>query len=122
MEAQFRRDSGSGGVVSAGAAAKAGSSGSNNSSYYKNSRGGGGEDIISPQVYVDYEEEDEEMSGAERELAEDAVWKKIQQNTFTRLVHIYAKKIRANLLGTTPAQLTVPRLILTCPGTYAMYA
>lgn len=29
-------------------------------------------------------EEDEEMSSTERELAEDAAWKRIQQNTFTR--------------------------------------
>lgn len=30
------------------------------------------------------EEEEEEMSVTERELAEDAAWKRIQQNTFTR--------------------------------------
>lgn len=30
------------------------------------------------------EEDDEEMSTTERELAEDAAWKRIQQNTFTR--------------------------------------
>lgn len=28
--------------------------------------------------------EDEDMSSTERELAEDAAWKRIQQNTFTR--------------------------------------
>jgi hypothetical protein len=30
------------------------------------------------------EEKDEAMANAERELAEDAEWKRIQQNTFTR--------------------------------------
>ena len=29
-------------------------------------------------------EKDEAMANAERELAEDAEWKRIQQNTFTR--------------------------------------
>ena len=39
------------------------------------------------QVYVTGAfEEDEEMSVTERELAEDAEWKRIQQNTFTRWV------------------------------------
>ena len=30
--------------------------------------------------------DDTEMGATERELAEDAAWKRIQQNTFTRLV------------------------------------
>ena len=33
---------------------------------------------------INNNEEEEEMSVTERELAEDAAWKRIQQNTFTR--------------------------------------
>ncbi len=37
--------------------------------------------VVSEEVA---EEKDEAMANAERELAEDAEWKRIQQNTFTR--------------------------------------
>ena len=43
------------------------------------------------------EEEDEEMSQAERELAEDAQWKKIQKNTFTRWANEHLKNANKQL-------------------------
>ena len=44
-------------------------------------------DINYQDYYYDEGEEEEEIA-AERELAEDAQWKMIQKNTFTRLVDV----------------------------------
>ncbi|XP_066504550.1 filamin-C isoform X2 [Hoplias malabaricus] len=43
------------------------------------------------------EEEDDEMPATEKELAEDAPWKKIQQNTFTRWCNEHLKCINKNI-------------------------
>lgn len=40
---------------------------------------------------------DEEMSAAERELAEDAQWKRIQQNTFTRWANEHLKTVNKHI-------------------------
>lgn len=40
---------------------------------------------------------DEEMSAAERDLAEDAQWKRIQQNTFTRWANERLKTVNKNI-------------------------
>ena len=40
---------------------------------------------------------EEEMVDAERDLAEDAQWKKIQQNTFTRWANEHLKTVRKNV-------------------------
>ena len=52
--------------------------------------------------YGDYEygyddEEDEEMPATERELAEDAQWKLIQKNTFTRWANEHLKTVNKHL-------------------------
>lgn len=41
--------------------------------------------------------DDEEMVDAERDLAEDAQWKKIQQNTFTRWANEHLKTVQKNV-------------------------
>lgn len=41
--------------------------------------------------------EDEDMSGAERELADDAQWKVIQKNTFSRWANEHLKTVNKNL-------------------------
>lgn len=43
------------------------------------------------------EEQDEEMAAAERELAEDAQWKRIQQNTFTRWANEHLKTVSKHI-------------------------
>ena len=43
------------------------------------------------------EEEDEEMPLTERDLAEDAAWKKIQKNTFTRWANEHLKSINKTI-------------------------
>lgn len=53
-----------------------------------------GDDQLPPQYYqaTDFgEEEDDEMPATEKDLAEDAPWKKIQQNTFTRWCNEHLK-------------------------------
>ena len=47
--------------------------------------------------YGDYDEEDEEMPATERELAEDAQWKLIQKNTFTRWANEHLKTVNKHL-------------------------
>ena len=42
-------------------------------------------------------EVDEDMSGAERDLAEDAQWKRIQQNTFTRWANEHLKTVNKHI-------------------------
>ncbi|XP_062534650.1 filamin-A isoform X10 [Armigeres subalbatus] len=49
-----------------------------------------------PREYDDPEDEEAEME-AERELAEDAQWKRIQQNTFTRWANEHLKIIDKNI-------------------------
>lgn len=46
---------------------------------------------ISPVTATDDATIDEEMAATERELAEDAQWKRIQQNTFTRWANEHLK-------------------------------
>ncbi|XP_053283007.1 filamin-C isoform X2 [Pleuronectes platessa] len=53
-----------------------------------------GDEQLPPQYYqaTDFgEEEDDEMPATEKDLAEDAPWKKIQQNTFTRWCNEHLK-------------------------------
>ena len=45
----------------------------------------------------DWDEDEEEMSQAERELADDAQWKLIQKNTFTRWANEHLKTVNKNL-------------------------
>ena len=48
--------------------------------------------------YADFgDEEDEEMPATERELAEDAQWKLIQKNTFTRWANEHLKTVNKNI-------------------------
>jgi len=54
----------------------------------------------SDQYYYDYEGgegEEEEMPATERELAEDAQWKLIQKNTFTRWANEHLKLVNKNV-------------------------
>ncbi len=44
-----------------------------------------------------YEDGDDEMVATERELAEDAQWKRIQQNTFTRWANEHLKTVNKNI-------------------------
>lgn len=44
-------------------------------------------------IFQDYDENFDEDMEAERDLAEDAQWKKIQQNTFTRWANEHLKTI-----------------------------
>lgn len=46
--------------------------------------------------YNEFDEEDE-MVATERELAEDAQWKKIQQNTFTRWANEHLKTVEKHI-------------------------
>lgn len=53
-----------------------------------------------PQYYqgTDFgEEEDDEMPATEKDLAEDAPWKKIQQNTFTRWCNEHLKCVNKTI-------------------------
>lgn len=53
-------------------------------------------DIYDP--YAEYGvDEDEEMPATERELAEDAQWKLIQKNTFTRWANEHLKTVNKHL-------------------------
>ena len=47
--------------------------------------------------YADYGEDDEEMPATERELAEDAQWKLIQKNTFTRWANEHLKTVNKHI-------------------------
>ena len=47
--------------------------------------------------YGEYDEEEEEMPATERELAEDAQWKLIQKNTFTRWANEHLKTVNKHL-------------------------
>ena len=42
-------------------------------------------------------QEEDEMSATERELAEDAQWKRIQQNTFTRWANEHLKSVQKHI-------------------------
>lgn len=44
-----------------------------------------------------YDEGEDEMVATERELAEDAQWKRIQQNTFTRWANEHLKTVNKNI-------------------------
>ena len=46
---------------------------------------------------VEYYEDDEEMPATERELAEDAPWKQIQKNTFTRWCNEHLKCVNKRI-------------------------
>ncbi|XP_049423352.1 filamin-C-like [Epinephelus fuscoguttatus] len=55
---------------------------------------------LPPQLYqstADIGEEEEEMPATEKDLAEDAPWKKIQQNTFTRWCNEHLKVINKRI-------------------------
>lgn len=52
--------------------------------------------IFRHPLQAEYYDEDEEME-AERDLAEDAQWKRIQQNTFTRWANEHLKIIDKNI-------------------------
>ena len=45
----------------------------------------------------DWDEDEEEMSAAERELSDDAQWKLIQKNTFTRWANEHLKTVNKQL-------------------------
>lgn len=47
--------------------------------------------------YGEYYEDEEEMPATERELAEDAQWKLIQKNTFTRWANEHLKTVNKHL-------------------------
>lgn len=48
-------------------------------------------------MYGDYDYDDEELPPAERELAEDAAWKLIQKNTFTRWANEHLKTVNRRI-------------------------
>ncbi len=58
-----------------------------------------GDDQLPPQYYqaTDFGEEEEEMPATEKDLAEDAPWKKIQQNTFTRWCNEHLKCVNKRI-------------------------
>lgn len=59
-----------------------------------------GDDQLPPQYYqaTDFgEEEEDEMPATEKDLAEDAPWKKIQQNTFTRWSNEHLKCVNKTI-------------------------
>lgn len=66
-----------------------------------------GYDVPDSNVPVEYErdqpeydlraDEEDEMVATERELAEDAQWKKIQQNTFTRWANEHLKTVEKHI-------------------------
>uniref|UniRef100_A0A3Q1AZC9 Calponin-homology (CH) domain-containing protein n=1 Tax=Amphiprion ocellaris TaxID=80972 RepID=A0A3Q1AZC9_AMPOC len=59
-----------------------------------------GDEQLPPQYYqaTDFgEEEDDEMPATEKDLAEDAPWKKIQQNTFTRWCNEHLKCVNKSV-------------------------
>lgn len=66
---------------------------SNNAHYYDNSH--------PPQYYQGTDnsegDEEDEMPATEKDLAEDAPWKKIQQNTFTRWCNEHLKCINRSI-------------------------
>ena len=47
--------------------------------------------------YGEYDEDEEEMPTTERELAEDAQWKLIQKNTFTRWANEHLKTVNKHI-------------------------
>lgn len=51
----------------------------------------------SPADYDRQVDEEDEMVATERELAEDAQWKKIQQNTFTRWANEHLKTVEKHI-------------------------
>lgn len=56
--------------------------------------------LLPPHFYqssADIGEEEEEMPATEKDLAEDAPWKKIQQNTFTRWCNEHLKVINKRI-------------------------
>ncbi|XP_029017551.1 filamin-C-like isoform X2 [Betta splendens] len=56
--------------------------------------------LLPPHFYqssADIEEEEEEMPATEKDLAEDAPWKKIQQNTFTRWCNEHLKVLNKRI-------------------------
>lgn len=52
-----------------------------------------------PREFIDESQGDfdEDMSAAERDLAEDAQWKRIQQNTFTRWANEHLKTVNKHI-------------------------
>lgn len=61
------------------------------------------------------------MDIAERELAENAHWKKIQQNTFTRWANEHLKVIDRNILNLETDLCDGLRLITLIEGLFALY-
>lgn len=54
--------------------------------------------LVSYRDFDEYDEvDDDEMVAAERDLAEDAQWKKIQQNTFTRWANEHLKTVQKHI-------------------------
>lgn len=59
--------------------------------------GSGVQDVLGNLSSDQCAPDDEEMVDAERDLAEDAQWKKIQQNTFTRWANEHLKTVQKNV-------------------------
>ena len=65
---------------------------------YEYDAGYGYNDPYGEYEYDDYyDEDDEEMPATERELAEDAQWKLIQKNTFTRWANEHLKTVNKHV-------------------------
>lgn len=58
---------------------------------------GADRDPLQPAEYNARADEEDEMVATERELAEDAQWKKIQQNTFTRWANEHLKTVEKHI-------------------------
>jgi len=58
---------------------------------------GGSANETGGEYYYDEEGDEEEMPATERELAEDAQWKLIQKNTFTRWANEHLKLVNKNV-------------------------
>lgn len=56
-----------------------------------------GSELCALDDSVEEEEEEEEMPATEKDLAEDAPWKKIQQNTFTRWCNEHLKFVNKRI-------------------------
>lgn len=74
-----------------------------NDGVYDSQAGGGGQPYAQYEYdpyggeYYGEEDYDEEMAATERELAEDAQWKLIQKNTFTRWANEHLKLVNKNI-------------------------
>lgn len=64
---------------------------------FRDEGGPGSQNVLGSPGSDQYAPDDEEMVDAERDLADDAQWKRIQQNTFTRWANEHLKTVSKNV-------------------------